>query len=114
MQETGVVGLIPRLRRSPEEENSKPLQCSCLEKPMDGGAWWTTVHGTAKSWTRLSAYAHITLTNNVHYLQKEKKTFHTCEEGTAHPVFPLSVSSLLLRSLLTPVPPWDMFCPLAS
>ena len=33
-----------------------PLQYSCLENPMDGGAWWTTVHGVAKSWTRLSDF----------------------------------------------------------
>ena len=33
---------------------SNPLQCSCLENPMDGGAWWATVHGVAKSQTRLS------------------------------------------------------------
>jgi len=31
-----------------------PLEYSCLENSMDGGAWWVTVHGVAKSWTRLS------------------------------------------------------------
>ena len=35
-------------------ENGNPPQCSCLENPMDRGAWWATVHGVAKSWTRLS------------------------------------------------------------
>ena len=35
------------------EGNGNPLQCSCLEYPMDGGAWWAVVHGVAKSWTRL-------------------------------------------------------------
>ena len=35
---------------------ANPLQYSCLENPMDGGAWWTTVHGVAKSWTRLSDF----------------------------------------------------------
>ena len=30
-----------------------PLQCSCLENPRDGGAWWAAVHGVAQSWTRL-------------------------------------------------------------
>ena len=34
--------------------NGNPLQCSCLESPMDGGAWQATVHEAAKSWTRLS------------------------------------------------------------
>ena len=36
--------------------NGNPLQYSCLENPMDGGAWWATVHGVAKSWTRLSDF----------------------------------------------------------
>ena len=45
---------IPGLGRSPGEENDNPLQYSCLENPMDGGAWRATVHGVAKSWTQLS------------------------------------------------------------
>ena len=35
------------------EGNSNPLQCSCLENPRDGGAWWAAVYGVAQSWTRL-------------------------------------------------------------
>ena len=35
------------------EGNGTPLQYSCLENPMDGGAWWAAVHGVAKSWARL-------------------------------------------------------------
>ena len=35
------------------EGNGNPLQCSCLENPRDGGAWWAAVHGVAQSWTRL-------------------------------------------------------------
>ena len=35
------------------EGNGTPLQYSCLENPMDGGAWWAAVHGVAKSQTRL-------------------------------------------------------------
>ena len=42
-------GSIPRLGRSPGEGNSNPLQYSCLENPMDRGAWWATIHGVAKS-----------------------------------------------------------------
>ena len=42
---TGVVGLIPGLGRSPGEGNGNPLQYSCLGNPMDRGAWWATVHG---------------------------------------------------------------------
>ena len=47
---------IPGLGRSPGEGNGNPLQYSCLENPMDGGAWWATVHGVAKSRTWLSDF----------------------------------------------------------
>ena len=50
----GDTGSIPGTGRSPGEGNGNPLQYSCLENPVDGGAWWATVHGVAKSWTRLS------------------------------------------------------------
>ena len=50
----GDLGLIPGLGISPGEGNGNPLQYSCLENPMAGGAWWATVHGVAKSRTRLS------------------------------------------------------------
>ena len=43
----GDLGLIPRLRRSPGEGNGSPFQYSCLENPMDRGAWQATVHGVA-------------------------------------------------------------------
>ena len=43
------VGSIPGLGRSSGEGNGKPLQYSCLENPMDRGAWWAIVHGVAKS-----------------------------------------------------------------
>ena len=55
----GDPGWISGLERSPGGEKGNPLQCSCLENPMDRG-WQATVHGAAKSWTRLkrlSAYA---------------------------------------------------------
>ena len=52
----GDPGLIPGLGRCPGEENGNPLQYSCLENSMDGGAWWATVHGVAKSQTRLSDF----------------------------------------------------------
>ena len=48
----GDLGSIPGLGRSPGEGNGNPLQYSCLENPMDRGAWWATVHGVAKSRTR--------------------------------------------------------------
>ena len=47
------LGSIPGLGRSPGEGNGNPLQCSCLENPRDGGAWWAAVYGVAQSQTRL-------------------------------------------------------------
>ena len=53
---------IPGLGWSPGEGNGNPLQCSCLENPMDRGAWQAIVHGVAKSWTRLKdKYTHTQL-----------------------------------------------------
>jgi len=54
----GDPGSIPGSGRSPGEENGNPLQYSCLENSMDGGAWWTTVHGVAKSRTQLSVFTY--------------------------------------------------------
>ena len=54
----GDLGSIPGLGRSPGEGNGNPLQYSCLENLMDGGAWWATVHGVAKSRTWLSDFTH--------------------------------------------------------
>ena len=53
-RDVGDVGLIPRSGRSPAGGNGIPLQYSCLGNPMDRGAWWSTVHGIAKSQTQLS------------------------------------------------------------
>ena len=52
--DTGDIGLIPQSGRSPGEGNGNPLQYSCLENPMDRGAWQATVHGVAESTTCLS------------------------------------------------------------
>ena len=47
--DTGDVVSIPGLGRSPGEGNDNPLRYSCLERPMDRGAWWATVHGVTES-----------------------------------------------------------------
>ena len=49
---------IPGSRRSTGEGHGNPLQCSCLETPMDRGAWWATVHEVPESPTWLSIWAH--------------------------------------------------------
>ena len=53
------------------EGNGTPLQYSCLENPMDRGAWWAAVHGVAKSGTQLSDF---TFTFHFHALEKEMAT----------------------------------------
>ena len=53
------------------EGNGTPLQYSCLENPMDGGAWWATVHGVATSRSRLSDF---TFTFHFHAMEKEMAT----------------------------------------
>ena len=55
----------------PGEGNGTPLQYSCLENPMDGGAWWAAVHGVAKSRTWLSNFTFIF---PLHSLEKEMAT----------------------------------------
>ena len=55
----GDTGSIPGLGRAPGGGNGNPLQYSCLENLMDGGAWQATVHGVAKSWTQLSDFTSL-------------------------------------------------------
>ena len=55
------VGLIPVSGRSPGGGHGNPLQYSCLENPMERGAWWAIVHRVTKRWTQLkqlSTYVH--------------------------------------------------------
>ena len=54
-----------------EKADGTPLQYSCLENPMDGGAWWAAIHRVARSWTRLSDF---TFTFHFHALEKEMAT----------------------------------------
>ena len=51
------------------EGNGTPLQCSCLENPMDRGAWWAAVHGVAQSWTR----SDLATAAQCEKLQKEER-----------------------------------------
>ena len=68
------------------EGSGTPLQYSCLENPMDEGAWWAAVHGVAKSWARLSDF---TFTFHFYALEKEMATHSSVLAwripGTAEP-----------------------------
>ena len=63
----GDLGLIAGSGRSPGEGDGNPLQYSCLKNPMDGGAWWATVYGVAKSQTRLRDFT-FTVTFHFSYV----------------------------------------------
>ena len=65
------VGFLLKPNGTPGEGNGTPLQYSCLENPMDGGAWKAAVHGVARSQTRLSGF---TFTFHFHALEKEMAT----------------------------------------
>ena len=65
---------LTSLQLSTGESNGTPLQYSCLENPMDGGAWWAAVHGVTKSWTRLNDF---TFTFHFYALEKGMAT-HFC------------------------------------
>ena len=76
------------------ESNGNPLQYSCLENPMDGGAWWAAVHGVARSWTQLSDF---TFTFYFLALEKEMATHSSVLawriSGTGEPSGLLSMGS---------------------
>ena len=80
--------------KSLREGNGTPLQYSCLESPMDGGAWWAAVHGVARSRTRLSDF---TFTFHFHALDKEMATYSSVLPwripGTGEPGELLSMGS---------------------
>ena len=59
------------------EGNGTPLQYSCLENPMDGGAWQAAVHGVAKSWTRLSDFTSL------HFTSRHETALILCRLATS-------------------------------
>ena len=69
------LGSIPGSGKSPGEGNGNPLQYSCLENPMDRGAWLATVHRVAKSRTRLSNFTH-SLTHSLTKIKQQMKQEH--------------------------------------
>ena len=82
------------VERNNRDGNGTPLQYSCLENPMDGGAWWATVHGVSESWTQLSDF---TFTFHFDALEKEMATHSSVLAwripGTGEPGGLLSVGS---------------------
>ena len=68
---TGGTGSIPELGRSHREGNGNPLQYSCLENPMDGEAWWVSVHGITR--VRHDLVTQPPYTSNIIALLGKKK-----------------------------------------
>ena len=91
------VGSIPGSERSPEEGNDNPLQSTCLENPMDRGAWWATIHRVAKSRIWLSMHTYF-------YLQFCCAGYSACSRHLSTPPFP----TLLYAT--TGCPPWLTAC----
>ena len=80
MQKTG---FNPGLERSPGEGNGTPLQYSCLENPMDRGAWWATVHRVTKSQIQPRQLSTLARTLHWHCL-----TWLCCFKETTHFLLP--------------------------
>ena len=59
------------------EGNGNPLQCSCLENPRDGGAWWAAIYGVTQSWTRLKRLSSSSSIRNV----KQYFSFSVCSQS---------------------------------
>ena len=79
-------GSLPGLGRSPGKGNSNPLQYSCLGNPLHREAWWTTVHGVAKSWIQLSdlhthTHTHTEATNMSFNRLMEMQTMRHPDNG---------------------------------
>ena len=76
------------------EGNGKPLQCSCLENPRDGGAWWAPVYGVAQSWTRLKRLSSSSIVSLSPFLFfVSKLVFFFCGEQIVGFIFnPMTVS----------------------
>ena len=71
-------GLIPGWGRPPGGRHGTPLQYSCLENPMDSGAWWATVHGVARSQTWLKWFSMDTQDQNQNPTPCSKKNKPQC------------------------------------
>ena len=105
--DTRDAGSIPGSGRSPEEGHGKPLQYSCLENPMDRGAWWAIVHRVAKSRTQLkwlSIYKHI---QKISYILMTDHTWKwTRWPKHEHRMFMLRPMLWTEEPHLIPWPPW--------
>ena len=73
------------------EGNGNPLQCSCLENPRDGGAWWAAVYGVAQKWTRLKRLSSSSILK-LGFLGGSASKESTCNVGDLGSIFRLGRS----------------------
>ena len=96
----GDLGLIPGSGRSPGEGYGNPLQYSCLKNPMDGGAWWATVHGVAQldktEWLNFQIFNFPLQLNGLIFMQSRDS-----QESSPTPQFK-SINALALSFLYGP------------
>ena len=94
---------IPASGRSPEEGHGNPLQYSCLQNPMDKGAWGTTVHGVTKSRTRLKQLSmHTHRSERFEQMMFFKLwilevTHRVKEELNGNPLYPEQLSFYIIK-----------------
>ena len=109
-------GSIPGLGRSSGGGNGNPLQYSCLENPMDRGAWWAMVHRIAKSWTQLkqlSTHTHPYPHSHTHICVYIYPPPHNSPDTTIFPRALQNSSDTKDRLLYCPTAPrvfWFLFC----
>ena len=80
------------------EGNGNPLQCSCLENPRDGGAWWAAVYGVVQSWTRLKRLSSSSSNKN-NVKGKENENF----QKETQEIFPQHADIVCCFSALMPI-----------
>ena len=81
------------------EGNGNPLQCSCLENPRDGGAWWAAVYEVAQSWTQLKRLSSSS--NSMGYISENGKLNHLKFCGTLnYGVLPVPTAAVYLLVVL--------------
>ena len=82
------------------EGNGNLLQCSCLENPRDGGAWWAAVYGVSQSWTRLIRLSSSSSSSSIYNLILKNAILKLCDIEWINQMFTYSVSEKILQENL--------------
>ena len=85
------------------EGNGNPLQCSCLENPRDGGAWWAAVYGVAQSQTRLKRLGSLAANFSIYRFERPHPFPEPCFSGSMVFMLPLFLGQKLRTCVLTAI-----------